>query len=741
MSDPMYFQTDPTLRLLRQYSCKADCRVELIQQTDGSTFIRRIYRHRVPAYAVLSGHTEPSLPQIYSCREESGVFVVEEEFVDGIRLSDVLETSRPDDAQACAIIRQVCQALVVLHSHGFIHRDVKPENILLTSGGRVVLLDLDASTQSDRNKQQDTRLLGTVGYAAPEQFGFGRSDVRTDVFSVGVLLNVLCTGQHPSQHLTTGALRSVVERCIEVNTEKRYPSIEELLRHLPSTGDPVRCPDCGFVTPGGGCIHCGKAGKLRRRRSPIRFLPLTAILLAAIALFAALLHQPPAAEPAPPVMHEPLSEPLAEPEPETPQTILPEQEQEAPVTEAGTPSRPLTDSDIVPWQDCNMEHTLAPFQLDGTTYYLHPSMFDEPYPIPNSSIDSREPSRQLLFRLSFWEKLEDENTYREITDPALLAKIDALFTVGQADGPAASTLTLTVQAMDSAGMPLPERYPAILPDEDQAPCLQALRMEFCRENTGRWLITASGTVNGQSISASSRLDWVVLDLAVITPDPALEIPVVQQVNEALAQYQAGDADAVEIRLPAGTWSGYIEVPDSLSDAIVFVYGREDGTTILQGGIRDDHACCELYDLHLTGAGQDLEVWPGDSPNAGYPNIAFCGLGSGTATRCTIENFACGIAAVGRIRTASSCTFRQNGTALRLCTSINSGGNNNLQDNLFEANETALLFEHIPDHLTLSWFRFQGNRFLGNGTDIDNRTGQHLSLENNSFQQTADLSEP
>lgn len=78
------------------------------------------------------------------------------------------------------------------------------------------------------------------------------------------------------------------------------------------------------------------------------------------------------------------------------------------------------------------------------------------------------------------------------------------------------------------------------------------------------------------------------------------------------------------------------------------------------------------------------------------------------------------------------TFRNNGIALFLDYNGNRGGNNGLSHNLFQSNDTAILFRRIPDHLTLTWFEFYSNRFIGNQTDVDNRTGMYLPTEDNDF---------
>jgi len=112
-----------------------------------------------------------------------------------------------------------------------VHRDVKPENIIL-SGDRTVLIDFDSARVNKPEAEGDTRVLGTIGYAAPEQFGLAQSDCRTDIYAVGVLLNVMLTGEHPSKKLAAGHLGHVVSRCTMMDPNKRYRDIPHLLSEL-----------------------------------------------------------------------------------------------------------------------------------------------------------------------------------------------------------------------------------------------------------------------------------------------------------------------------------------------------------------------------------------------------------------------------------------------------------------------------------------------------------------------------
>lgn len=108
---------------------------------------------------------------------------------------------------------------------------MKPENIILR-GSEVVLIDFDASRVFQQELESDTQILGTTGYAAPEQYGLSQSDRRADIYSLGILLNILCTGQHPVRTLAPGRLGRVVQKCTMTNPEQRYQTVGQLLEAL-----------------------------------------------------------------------------------------------------------------------------------------------------------------------------------------------------------------------------------------------------------------------------------------------------------------------------------------------------------------------------------------------------------------------------------------------------------------------------------------------------------------------------
>ena len=206
--------------------------VSLLQnKQNGTHFIFRHYHGNGEVYQKLLGISCPNLPQVMETAERDGMVLVLEEYIRGDSLAYLLEGALFSPAEARRITLQLCNALWVLHKLGAVHRDIKPENVMIR-GSEAILIDFDASRIFKSGINQDTQILGTTGYAAPEQYGITQTDERADIYSLGVLLNIMLTGKHPSKELAYGHLGHIVQKCTMVNPKKRYKSVLYLMEAL-----------------------------------------------------------------------------------------------------------------------------------------------------------------------------------------------------------------------------------------------------------------------------------------------------------------------------------------------------------------------------------------------------------------------------------------------------------------------------------------------------------------------------
>lgn len=199
-------------------------------------------------YEALRGITSRNLPRIYECISLEEQFVVIEEFINGDTLEELVQQQKIAPGQAVSIITDICNVLFILHSMvpPIIHRDIKPGNIMVSNDGVVKLMDFNIARTYDRNKSQDTAYMGTAGYAAPEHFGFGQTDARSDIYSCGVVLNYLLTGQMPEERLADEPFRTIIQKCTEISPAHRYQNAFELRQALGTTSYPVKKPAQNF---------------------------------------------------------------------------------------------------------------------------------------------------------------------------------------------------------------------------------------------------------------------------------------------------------------------------------------------------------------------------------------------------------------------------------------------------------------------------------------------------------------
>ena len=192
---------------------------------DGSLVVWKEIRLTGLPYAVLKQLPPGPWPRVIYAAEDGEMTLVIEEYIQGESLRERL--SRKEwltEREARSIMLQLCRGLSHLHEAGLIHRDIKPSNLILQAGGAVCVIDFDAARLMKESGEEDTRLLGTRGYAPPEQFGYGQTEARSDIYSLGVTMREALPPDYQ------GYLQGILARCTEVDAKRRYGSAQELAR-------------------------------------------------------------------------------------------------------------------------------------------------------------------------------------------------------------------------------------------------------------------------------------------------------------------------------------------------------------------------------------------------------------------------------------------------------------------------------------------------------------------------------
>lgn len=147
------------------------------------------------------------------------------EYVEGQPLDELLSSGKTFPiTELRRIISQLCNAVEQLHRYGIIHRDVTPKNIILDENLHLTLIDFDISRKFSGNREQDTTLYGTEGFAPPEQYGFRETGFTADIYALGVIMKLLlnaCPDCPPAQEVV---LRKIAAKCTRFVPDKRYRS-------------------------------------------------------------------------------------------------------------------------------------------------------------------------------------------------------------------------------------------------------------------------------------------------------------------------------------------------------------------------------------------------------------------------------------------------------------------------------------------------------------------------------------
>ncbi|MCH5257410.1 MAG: serine/threonine protein kinase [Lachnospiraceae bacterium] len=232
-------------------------KIYLVQHLEtGKIYVKKIldvYNSQV--YRQLLSLPITGIPKIHALYEENATLTVIEEYISGETLQEILDKCGAiSENEVAKYILQLCDILSRLHSLNIIHRDIKPSNIIINQSGQVFLIDLNAAKYTDSLKKEDTVLLGTNGFAAPEQYGFGSSNIQTDIYAIGILINTLLTGSATNQQISNGHFKQIIQKSTQLRPSDRFQTTAALKKAIENLNlykeIPVYANSKPFLPPG-----------------------------------------------------------------------------------------------------------------------------------------------------------------------------------------------------------------------------------------------------------------------------------------------------------------------------------------------------------------------------------------------------------------------------------------------------------------------------------------------------------
>ena len=230
---------------------------------EDETFVRKFRTEAQSAAGLL----QPNIVNIYDVGEDRGLYYIVMEYVDGITLKEyIAKKGKLTPKEVISIAVQGCAAMEVAHERGIIHRDIKPQNIMISKDGKVKVTDFGIAKSTSSNTIS-TNMMGSVHYTSPEQASGGFCDSKSDIYSLGISMYEMITGELPFdgdstvtialQHLQEDmkmpseivpdipySLERIILKCTQKSPDRRYANVTQLARDLRKS---LADPDGDFV--------------------------------------------------------------------------------------------------------------------------------------------------------------------------------------------------------------------------------------------------------------------------------------------------------------------------------------------------------------------------------------------------------------------------------------------------------------------------------------------------------------
>jgi serine/threonine protein kinase, bacterial len=200
--------------------------------------------HFITEAKICAKLSHPGIPKVIDYFVEGEKHYLVEEYVEGETLLSLIQKKKLKRENIIPLAVQLCSVLEYIHAKNIIYRDLKPDNIMVKQDGSVKLIDFGIARLYKTGKEKDTIIIGTPGFAAPEQYGTAQTDSRTDIYGLGALMHHMVTGIDPRDKPFTfdppsklgikisTYLEGIIMKSLALRPEERYKTVKELRETL-----------------------------------------------------------------------------------------------------------------------------------------------------------------------------------------------------------------------------------------------------------------------------------------------------------------------------------------------------------------------------------------------------------------------------------------------------------------------------------------------------------------------------
>jgi predicted Ser/Thr protein kinase len=222
-------------------ACSHGTETFLVKKKNGERlFIAKCYDKNLYSFVhesnILKSLHHSGLPAFADEFQNDTTVLIVREYVEGKPLNKYITENHPTNKVIIGICVQLCDILIYLHGQNkpVIHRDIKPQNVIVKDNGQIVLIDFDIARVYNCESEADTQFFGTREYAPPEQYGFSQTDSRTDIYSFGILLRYMLTGseRENSNVRIYKPLARIIKKCTAFAPKERFNNAEAVKKVL-----------------------------------------------------------------------------------------------------------------------------------------------------------------------------------------------------------------------------------------------------------------------------------------------------------------------------------------------------------------------------------------------------------------------------------------------------------------------------------------------------------------------------